>query len=617
VIKRFGPALALALIILLALPALAAGERPVKVMHALDYFHARQAKDGGFNGSTSASTGDAYATPWVMIAIAAAREQPGAWKVDGHSPFTYMSKLDIETRALASPMPPVYYAQVILAFCSSGKKEFISHAGSKYIDLVSKLEEYQNPTDGHFSNRKLGADASFSATITAWAVLAMDSAGETGTPLTKAVAWLAAAQHADGGWGDDANSAVAPTALAVLALTATGSTASADVPGAIAYIRTQQVDSGGFKPTSAHYTSADSETTGWAIQAAWATHTNPDTWTKNGHTPDSYLRSHAQKNGSFYQATGYPGPSLPITTSQAVIALSGQSPGGMFLPVPYPTSPYLSKFKPVFDSFKPSGGSRYTTRTVTVTATFHDTYHGTGIRPAAVTLTVDGANKTHGSTVNTHSLTHKLTGLSNGQHTVTIKIADYAGNTTSATHKFTVAVPVPPSGGGGGGSGGGGSGGGGNTHPGGGSTPGGGTGGGGGTPTTLPSTPTTTLLPSGIPSSSSVAPSGGSVSGAPVGSGSPFPGSGSPSGSTSGVAAAAGSGQGGGGVGTGVWLGGALAALLPLGALASFLVHKKRMAGLEGASHGRTLPGGGSPWQRFKHWLSGGRGAGSAPAGGA
>jgi hypothetical protein len=48
------------------------------------------------------------------------------------------------------------------------------------------------------------------------------------------------------------------------------------------------------------------------------------------------------------------------------------------------------------------------------------------------------------------------------------------------------------------------------------------------------------------------------------------------------------------------WIGLGLVALLPLGALASFVVHRRQAAALEGAGQGRALLGGGTPWERFK-----------------
>jgi hypothetical protein len=56
----------------------------------------------------------------------------------------------------------------------------------------------------------------------------------------------------------------------------------------------------------------------------------------------------------------------------------------------------------------------------------------------------------------------------------------------------------------------------------------------------------------------------------------------------------------GGGPGTAGWIGLGLVALLPLGALASYVAHRRQSAALEDAGRGRALLGGGTPWSRFK-----------------
>ena len=53
------------------------------------------------------------------------------------------------------------------------------------------------------------------------------------------------------------------------------------------------------------------------------------------------------------------------------------------------------------------------------------------------------------------------------------------------------------------------------------------------------------------------------------------------------------------------WIGLGLVALLPLGALASYVVHRRQESALEGAGNGRALVGGGTPWERFKARLFG------------
>ena len=58
-------------------------------------------------------------------------------------------------------------------------------------------------------------------------------------------------------------------------------------------------------------------------------------------------------------------------------------------------------------------------------------------------------------------------------------------------------------------------------------------------------------------------------------------------------------------MGTGGWIAVGLAALLPAGALASYLVHRRQESALGGAGQGVALTGGGTSWERFKVSLFG------------
>ena len=52
--------------------------------------------------------------------------------------------------------------------------------------------------------------------------------------------------------------------------------------------------------------------------------------------------------------------------------------------------------------------------------------------------------------------------------------------------------------------------------------------------------------------------------------------------------------------GEGGAIGAVLLAMLPAGAALSYLVHRRQAGALAEAGQGKVLPGGGTPWQRFK-----------------
>jgi prenyltransferase beta subunit len=577
-------------------PASAFGARESAVLKALDFMHAQQRSTGGFVDAGQSDSPNT--TPWAILAIVAAREDPLAWNKAGKDPIDYLQSLNLEQVAKASMNPPSYYAKSIMAVMAAGKISMVFSAGTPRIDLLAKLLSYRydvedNPAtpadedvDGHFSPATSGDRDLYDVSTTTWALLALVAARQSldGDVVTETRRWLAAAQNVDGGWGiqNGAGSSVDQTAAAVQALVAGGlSISNATVQQAIGFLRAAQRPDGGFGEYLAS-TKSNAESTAWTVQAIEAVRQEPtgDGWVRNGHDPLEYLRSLRKPDGSFAHAKGSTGRSTMMTTTQCVLALSG---------TPFPLSPadrtLTSGYLPSITSFKPGNGAVFaSTNDVSVVAEYKDNETGTGIDKVAVRVTVDGTNKTSKAKVTASGLSLVLVDLRYGQHTIQIRVADKAGNQRTQTHTITVSYTP-----GGGSSGGGSSGGSGGIYyppstPGGGRTP---------TPTTtLYPTPGATPLPTATPSSD------GTVSGTPLApgpSGSPLP---SPSAS---AAAAATEGEGG----SGAALGGMLLALLPIGAALSYWLHRRQAAALSNAGRGKILTGGGTPWQRLKGHLPG------------
>jgi hypothetical protein len=598
VTRRIWPALLLAFVVLAAVPAAAQADPLVK---GLDYLHARQRASGGFG---TGSVADPQLTPWAIMAISASKEGPQTshWNPSGKDPIDYLQGLDLELvsgQAATQVNRASFYAKVILAYVAAGRIDLIGSAGAKGISLVPKLLSFQNTTQGYFSPWGPTSTNTYAAVnTTIWAILGMKAAGETDGSLSSAVTWLVGEQNKDGGWGGQPNapSDVDDTAAAIMALRAKVS-GGAGIPASdpviqdgLAFLRSQQRAGGGF-PSAQTNPSSYAESTAWAIQAIVSCGGNPDTWRKGGGTPVTYLRGLQHASGLFAHRKGAVSNPL-MTTTQAMIALAGK-------PFFFGLGAQLNRpFKPHFDSFSPHGNPTFKTSTVYVKATYADNSGGTGVKAGAVRITVDGSNKTKAATITRSSLALRLTNLANGKHTVIIRVADKAGNAVSATHTFTVRVPVaaptpaplptyhPPASPG-------------NTYPPSGSSA---TGSSGGSTTPTPGVLTPT------PSTTSTTAASGTVTGAPLGT-SPAatatsPATPLPSTSASAVAAASADG-GDGGSGTAELVGLGLVALLPLGALASYLVHRRQEAALEGAGHGRALLGGGTPWERFKARLFG------------
>ena len=426
----------LVLVSALLLPDVASAAVPAGVTKGLDYLHAHQRGDGGF--SLGGSHGSASLTPWATLAIAAGGNDPALWRVEGHSPVTFLQGTDLTSVAAASGNAPEYYALCILAYRGADRTNLLKSAGTTKLDLVAKLESYQS-SEGYYSPA-IPATTSASTETTAWAILGLDAAQQSGPPMSGAVAWLqtnasgCGGPNADGGFGSQpaSQSSTTVTSLVAQALVAGGVPANnAKVQGAAGFIESMETSEGGFQDASGG--SANALSTAWAIEGLHASGTDPNTLGKGGHTPSTFLGSLCQTNGS-YESSG----DLVQATAQTCIALAGTA-----LPVA-PAGDVASSFDPVFvpGSVAPVAGKRFTTSALSIKAAYHDSQNGTGIATQQIRITLDGVSKTKAADITATHLTLKLTKLTNGSHTVVITIYDRAGNAARIERRFTVAVPV-------------------------------------------------------------------------------------------------------------------------------------------------------------------------------
>ncbi len=582
--------------------------RPTSITRGLDFFHSRQGLDGGF-GSMSA-------TVWVVLGATASGERIGSsmWTIDGKNPFSYLEAGDQQKAATGtdSDNAPVYYSQAIMAYVAAGQEDRVFIAGTPHVDLLAQLYGYQDlltssPTYGSFSpavsNREFKA-----VYTTAWAILAMKAMGVAGIDrFTAAETWLAKQQKDDGGFpeqaGQSSNCEVTALAIQALKLAPDGVVGSDQLQAARQFLKDSQRPDGGFPVESGGKT--DAWATASAIQAILALGEKPDDsfWQTTASTPRAALTALQQKTGAYQRQQGESSSELK-TTAWALTALRDQP----FTTYPS-TRPAALKsfvFRPRSVTSSPRNGAKYTTtNTVLIRATYTDGVKGTGVNPKKCTVTVDGQDQTKPADIGTHLLHLTLNNVPNGTHTYHIEIVDFAGNIRVVENTFVVAKPsvivpgpqptyVPPP----------------NPYPtsGAGSGTGSGSGSGSGSGTV---TPYPTLTPGPIYSPTdqpTTAPdpyeSGYPVSGTPVAS-PETSGTLESSVTVGGGSGGSGSGEsgpvGGGGQGSAAgYAGGILLAMLPLGALASYLIVRRREDALGAASEGAVLAGGGSGWDRLR-----------------
>lgn len=274
-----------------------------EVASALSYLRGQQKNDGSI-GSFSTSA-------WVVMAIAAASEDPHSWKKAGKSIVDYLRNNSDQL----DPNKPLDWARQILAITAAGEDP--TNFGG--INYVAKLKSFYN-------NNQIGDPALLNDDF--WGVMALMAAGESPNSaiVQNSVAFIKAGQKGDGGWAFDVAASwgtdVDDTAAAIMALMAAGeSPSSAAIIKGLDYLKTSQADNGGFLCWGA--TNADTDS--WAICAIRAAGQDPTGWTKNGKATIDDLVSLQQPDGCFHWQSGNPGWDVPKTTACAIVALLGKS----------------------------------------------------------------------------------------------------------------------------------------------------------------------------------------------------------------------------------------------------------------------------------------------------
>jgi hypothetical protein len=275
-------------------PGLATAASPIQ--RGVAYLAHVQNRDGGFAFGPGATTADG--TQWAAIGLHDAGRNLRSFARPGGQ--SVASAVDRTSRGAGDPAT---IARAILA-----RRD----AGLRTSGLVARLST-QQARDGSFAGQ---------TTTTAFAVFALRGANTRA--VKRATAWLARAQHRDGGFGlgiGSGGGGTDVTAAALQGLWRGGySRRSSAIRRAVAYLRRQQGADGGFSLQSGAASNAQS--TAWAVQAFVAAGVDPAKVRRSGsRDPLTYLRSLQAGDGSFrYSRTSAQSPVW--VTAQALSALA-------------------------------------------------------------------------------------------------------------------------------------------------------------------------------------------------------------------------------------------------------------------------------------------------------
>jgi energy-coupling factor transport system substrate-specific component len=266
----------------------------------VDYLRAAQNRDGGFGGARGQASTPLYAA-WAAIGIASTGERCGA-------PLTrYLQRTGATVRGVGD----VERTILALRACGVGTR-----VGSR--DLFADLRRAQR-RDGSWSGLVNG---------TAFAVLALRAAGEprASASLRRALRWIVARRHADGGYsfpGRSGRSDIDVTSAVLQALVAVrGRDAGTAGRRAVSFLRAQQRPDGGF-PLSVGGAS-NAQSTAFAVQALVAAGIRAAAIRRGrSRTATGYLESLTTADGSVrYSRTSAQTPVW--VTAQALPALAGR-----------------------------------------------------------------------------------------------------------------------------------------------------------------------------------------------------------------------------------------------------------------------------------------------------
>jgi len=269
---------------------------PVK--QALNYFRACQKEDGGF--------GKGGITEWVMIAIAAAGQDPRGWYRNGNTPMDYLRGQNITNN-------PYDWIRMTLVLVSVGENPG-DFNGINYIQEIK----------GHYNDGQFGDPLSLRDDY--WALLALVAGGEERSREAKDSAqFILNHQNRDGSWSASTTgieTCADNTAIAIVALSATGlPLESKAFAKGIRYLKKAQGKDGGF---SYLFMPSNAASDAWVLQALSVVEKGRSKLKTDTEDVLGHLQKLQQSGGSFNWTTDTSNSPL-MMTAYAVPALLGKA----------------------------------------------------------------------------------------------------------------------------------------------------------------------------------------------------------------------------------------------------------------------------------------------------
>jgi prenyltransferase beta subunit len=285
------------------------------IQNAVQFLNQSQLNDGSF-GSLSETT-------FAVMALSASDQDSHLWIKNDTNPIEYLK--DVVIPSLNSSLnASSHYSVTILALIAANENPENINGRNLTQELLSKQNQ-----DGSFNNSEVeGWWPWISDDL--WSTLALTAVYEASEEVNKSVEYLKSQQLDDGGYGGYfggiCSSGSDEISLAIMVFISAGeSNESSIIKNASTALRTFQNEDGGFN-SSHMWGCSNVDSDAWAIQAILSMENDIMNWTKNGTSLIDHLISlQNETDGHFnFDDFGTPSISSVIDTSYAIMALLGK-----------------------------------------------------------------------------------------------------------------------------------------------------------------------------------------------------------------------------------------------------------------------------------------------------